>query len=476
MTIQFDSDFTMTIDGKGVAGASTYEVINPAKETVLAQAPSCSEAQLNEAVAGARRAFPGWSATSFEERRRLVEDIAAVIAANIEPLKRVLTAEQGKTLYDAAIELQGTVYWLQHTATLNLPEALNEDSAERRSITRHVPLGVIAAIPPWNYPVNLAAFKLGPALLAGNTVVLKPSVFTPLTTLKVVELLRNVLPAGVLNVVSGTDELGPLMTAHPEFDKISFTGSTQTGRKVMASAAPTLKHLTLELGGNDAAIVLPDVNVAAAAERIFWSAFGNSGQICLAVKRVYIHRDVYEPFKAALVDLARRVKVGDGAADGTDLGPIQNRPQYLRVLDLIRDAKDNGYDFAVGGLPDDHRPGYFIPLTIIDNPPENARIVQEEQFGPVLPLVRVDSIEDAIARANATDYGLGASVWSTNLEKAFAVGERLQAGTVWINEVMHLSPLVPFAGHKQSGIGSEGGLEGLLAYTASQTITVNRGD
>jgi aldehyde dehydrogenase (NAD+) len=396
-----------------------------------------------------------------------------VLAANVDGLHRLLTREQGKPHADAQGDVLGGAYWCQAASTLEMPVTVVEDTAERRGETRHVPIGVVGAIAPWNFPVLLAFFKLAPALLAGNTVVLKPSPFTPLTTLKIGELLRGHLPDGVLNVVSGGDALGPWMTSHPGIDKISFTGSTATGRKVMASAAESLKRVTLELGGNDAAIVLPDVDVAAVAEQLFWAAFRNTGQICIATKRMYVHKDVYEPLKAALVDYARTVKMGDGAEQGTQMGPIQNKQQYARVLELIADAKAKGYKFLIGGETS-AAPGYFVPISIIDNPPENARIVQEEQFGPVLPLMKFDDVEEAIARANASDYGLGASVWSADEGKALEVGRRLQAGTVWINETQHLSPLAAFGGHKQSGLGTEGALEGLLEYTNTQTTFVRK--
>jgi aldehyde dehydrogenase (NAD+) len=347
---------------------------------------------------------------------------------------------------------------------------VNEDSDERYSETRHIPLGVVGAIAPWNFPLILAMFKVAPALLAGNTMVLKPSPFTPLTTLKLGELAATILPAGVLNIISGGDNLGPWMTEHPGFDKISFTGSTQTGRRVMASAAPTLKRVTLELGGNDPAIVLPDANVEKIAEELFWAAFRNNGQICIATKRMYVHADVYEKLRDALVAYSKTVKIGDGSEQGTQIGPINNQPQYERVLGLIEDSKDKGYTILTGGEASD-APGYFIPVTIIDNPPENSRIVQEEQFGPVLPLIKFDDIEDVIARANASDYGLGGSVWGTDVDKAFAVAQRIASGTVWVNEVQHLSPLAAFGGMKQSGVGVEGGLEGLLEYTSTQTLT-----
>jgi aldehyde dehydrogenase (NAD+) len=287
------------------------------------------------------------------------------------------------------------------------------------------------------------------------------------------ELLRGVLPDGVLNIVTGGDALGPWMTSHPGIDKISFTGSSATGRKVMASASETLKRVTLELGGNDAAIVLPDVDVAEVAEKLFWAAFGNSGQICIATKRMYVHKDIYEPLKTAIVDYAKTVKMGDGAEQGTQLGPINNKLQYERVLDLIADSKAKGYKFLMGGDVSP-APGYFVPITIIDNPPENSRIVHEEQFGPVLPLLSFDTLEEAIDRANASPYGLGASIWTADEAKALDISSRIAAGTVWINETQHLSPLGAFGGHKQSGLGSEGALEGLLEYTNTQTVYVKK--
>ena len=303
--------------------------------------------------------------------------------------------------------------------------------------------------------------------------VLKPSPFTPLTTLRFAELAADILPKGVLNVVTGGDALGPWMTEHPGIDKVSFTGSTATGRRVKRSASATLKRVTLELGGNDAAIVMPDVDVEKVAEELFWAAFRNNGQICIATKRMYVHRDVYEPLKLALVAYAKTVTVGDGAQQGTQIGPINNKQQYDRVLELIQDAKDCGYSFLIGGETPD-APGYFIPVTILDNPPENSRIVQEEQFGPVLPLIAFDDVEDAVARANATDYGLGGSVWGTDEDAALAVAERIASGTVWVNETQHLSPTVAFGGMKQSGVGVEGGREGLLEYTNTQTIVRRR--
>lgn len=467
--MNFDHDYRMLIDGKLERGSATFEVVNPATEEVLATAPDATREDLDRAIDAARRAFSGWAATPIAERRAKLTALGQAVLAQVDPLMRLLTKEQGKPHAEAQGEIMGAGYWLLGAAGLDLPVTVNEDSDERYSETRHVPLGVVGAIAPWNFPMVLAMFKIGPALLAGNTMVLKPSPFTPLTTLKFGELAAEILPPGVLNIVTGGDDLGPWITSHPGFDKISFTGSTATGRRVMQSAAPTLKRVTLELGGNDAAIVMPDVDVAKVAEELFWAAFRNNGQICIATKRMYVHKDIYEPLRDALVAYAKTVKVGDGAEQGTQIGPLNNRQQYQRVLDLIQDAKDNGYEFLVGGDKADV-PGYFIPITILDNPPEDARIVQEEQFGPVLPLLKFDDYEDVIARANATEYGLGGSVWGHDEDKALEIAQRIASGTVWVNETQHLSPTAAFGGMKQSGVGVEGGVEGLLEYTNAQTV------
>jgi len=461
--------FSMTINGQAINGTETFAVENPATGKAFANAPDCTRAELDAAVAAARAAFSGWKATPIAKRRELLNAMAGVIMQNLPELSRLLTQEQGKPHPDAEGDVGGGAFWLMESSKHEIPEHVSEDSAERHAVTRYGPIGVVAAIVPWNFPIILAAFKLGPALLAGNTVVLKPAPTTPLTTLRIGELLRGVLPDGVLNVISGSDRLGPWLTAHPGVDKVSFTGSTQTGKKVMESAAHSLKRVTLELGGNDPAIVMPDVDVEKVAEDLFWAAFRNTGQICIATKRMYIHKDVYEPLKAALVAYAKTVKVGDGAEQGTQIGPIQNSAQYKRVLELIQDAKDNGYKFLIGGEASDV-PGYFVPITILDNPPENARIVQEEQFGPVLPLLKFDNLDEVVGRANDSEYGLGASIWSSDIARAQEIATSLQAGTVWINESQHLSPHAAFGGFKQSGIGVEGGQEGVLEFCQAQTV------
>lgn len=468
------SQYRMLIGGKLTGADEQFEVLNPATEQVIASVPDASQADLDAAIAAARAAFPAWSAKSMDERRAVLNAMGDVILANVDELKRLLTSEQGKPHHEAEGEVIGAGYWLKGAASLDLPREVVEDSEERRVETRRVPLGVVGAIAPWNFPLILAMFKIGPGLLAGNTMVLKPSPFTPLTTLRFAELVKDVVPAGVLNVITGGDRLGPWLTAHQGLDKISFTGSTATGKRVMESASHGLKRITLELGGNDPAIVMPDVDVKEIAPKLFWAAFNNNGQICIATKRMYIHKDVYEPLRDAIVEYAKTVKVGDGSEQGTQIGPINNRPQYERVKALIADSQAQGHNILLGGDAIEG-PGYFIPVTIIDNPPEDSRIVREEQFGPVLPLLKFDDVEDALARANDSEYGLGGSVWSADTDRALKIAQRVASGTVWVNETQYLSPIAAFGGRRQSGIGVEGGREGLMEYTAAQTISVKKG-
>ena len=473
MSIDFFSDYKMTINGVAADSPANFEAINPATEKPLARVPDASRAQLNEAVAAAKAAFPAWSARPISERQAMVARLGAAIEANKEDFMRLLTLEQGKPRAGAEWEIIGSVIWCQQIATQSLDVHIAEQTEDRTVEVRRTPLGVVGGITPWNFPVLLAIWKIAPALVAGNTMVLKPSPSTPLCTLKLGELAREIFPPGVLNVVSGGNDLGAWLVEHPDVRKISFTGSTATGRRIMASASGNLKRITLELGGNDPAIVLPDVDIEKTAKELFWAAFQNSAQFCVAAKRLYIHEDIYEPLSKALVDYASTVKVGDGSQQGSDLGPIQNKMQYEKLKDLLADGKAKGHRFLLGGEPTEGE-GYFIPVTIIDNPPEDSRVVVEEAFGPVLPLLKFSDIDDVIDRANATEYGLAASVWSKDIDQAQAIAKRIEAGTVWINEVHTFSPHVAFGGHKQSGIGIENALEGLAEYTNSQTIVTNR--
>ena len=468
------TDYKNLIDGEMVDNGEWLDVLNPANEQVVGRVPACGKDELDRAVAAARRAFKDWRKTSPEERQKVVQGIAAAIKDNADELFRLLTTEQGKPHAQAQQEIYGAAGLAAAQSTLTLDDVVNQDDDQRLSRTRRVPVGVVGGIVPWNFPVMMAIQKIVPALVAGCTIVLKPSPFTPLTTLRIAELIKDVVPAGTVNIITGEDSLGPMITEHPDIDKITFTGSTATGKKIMEGASGDLKRITLELGGNDASIVLPDADVEKVAEQLFWSSFSNAGQVCIAAKRVYIHKDIYDDLSKAIAEYAKNVVVGDGSQQGTGVGPIQNKKQYERVLELIQDAKDNGYKFLTGGAKDPSGTGYYVPITILDNPPEDARIVAEEQFGPVMPLLKFDSIDEAIERANNSEYGLAGAVWTKDTDKGVEIAEQLETGTVWINEFMHLSPFSPFGGHKQSGFGAEYGIDGLKEFTYPQVITVKR--
>ena len=462
------------INGKLIETGDWLDVVNPANEEVIGQVPKCGSEMLDSAVIAARQAFGTWKKTPIEERRTAIMAIARAIKDNAEELYRLLTSEQGKPHAQAKQEIYGAAGLASAQSTLELEEEIVQDDDTRLSRHRRVPVGVVGGIVPWNFPVMMAIQKIVPAMLSGCTIILKPSPFTPLTTLKIAELIADKVPAGVVNIITGEDDLGPMITQHPGIDKITFTGSTATGKKIMEGASADLKRITLELGGNDASIVLPDADPKKVAEQLFWSSFSNAGQVCIAAKRVYIHEDIYDELSQAIADYAKTVKVGDGSEQGTGVGPIQNKKQYERVLELIEDAKEQGYKFLTGGDKDPSGSGYYVPITILDNPPEDSRIVAEEQFGPVMPLLKFSTEEEVIARANASDYGLAGAVWTGNPEKGVEIAEQLETGTVWINEFMHLSPFAPFGGHKQSGFGAEYGKEGLREFTYPQVITVKR--
>ena len=462
------------IGGEMVTTDATLDVVNPATEQVIAQVPACGKDELDRAVDAARAAFKSWRKTTPEERQKVVLGIAAAIKDNADELFRLLTSKQGKPHAQAQQEIYGAAGLAKAQAGLTLDDVINQDDDTRLSRTRRVPVGVVGGIVPWNFPIMMAIQKIVPALVAGCTIVLKPSPFTPLTTLRIAELIKDVVPAGTVNIITGEDSLGPLITEHPGIDKITFTGSTATGKKIMEGAARDLKRITLELGGNDASIVLPDADVEKVADQLFWSSFSNAGQVCIAAKRIYIHEDIYDDLSKAIADYAKGVTVGDGSQQGTGVGPIQNRKQFERVCELIQDAKDKGYNFLTGGDTDPSGTGYYVPITILDNPPEDARIVAEEQFGPVMPLMKFSSVDEAIARANASEYGLAGAIWSKDTDAAVEIAEQLETGTVWINEFMHLSPFAPFGGHKQSGFGAEYGIDGLKEFTYPQVITVKR--
>ena len=466
------SSYHLQIGGHAVAGATSMPVINPATEAVITECPRADLAQLNAAVAAAKAAFPAWARLDLAARRQKLLVIAADLTRHAAELARLLTAEQGKPLAHAEGEIAGSIAFMEALASLDMPTRVLQEDATGRFLEHHTPLGVVAAITPWNFPVSLFTIKVIPALLAGNTVVAKPAPTTPLTTLRIAEIYCAHLPAGVLNVIIDCNDLGSELTAHPDVRKVSFTGSTATGKKVMGSAAGLLKRVTLELGGNDPAIVLDDVDPKSVARSLFEGAMMNSGQVCLAIKRVYVHDSQYEELCSELAQLAEAAIVGDGMDPETQFGPLQNKAQYEKVKGFIDDARKRGTIIAGGTTTGDR--GYFIRPTIVRDIPDDARLVREEQFGPVLPVLRYSDLDDAIARANDTDYGLGGTVWSSDPERAYEVALRIDSGTVWVNTHLDVPPDVPFAGAKQSGLGAELGQEGLEEFTQAKIVNVAR--
>lgn len=464
------SDYKLLINGELVAGDSTMPVINPATEELVADCPRASESQLNDAVAAAKAAFPAWAATPIDQRKEVVMKIADVVEENAQELGQLLTEEQGKPLGDAIGEAYGFAAFCRYFCSLDLPVETIDDSEGRKVEAHHMPLGVVGAIVPWNFPLILMAFKLPPALIAGNAIVIKPAPTTPLSTLRIAELIKDIAPAGVVNFITDLNDLGAPMTAHPDVRKISFTGSTATGAKVMAGAAGLLKRITLELGGNDAGIVLNDVNPKETAPKVFDSAFQNTGQVCIAMKRLYVHEDIYDEMCDELATLANETVIGNGLEQGTKLGPLNNQMQYDRVKELIEEARTDGNIIAGGDVSDE--PGFFIRPTIVRDITEGSRLVDEEQFGPVLPVLKFSEESEAVERANASSWGLGGSVWSSDLDKAYALAEKMDAGTIWINKHAELDPGIPFGGAKQSGIGKELGEEGLQEFTQLKIINM----
>eukprot|EP00467_Chlorarachnion_reptans_P002244 CAMPEP_0114517228 /NCGR_PEP_ID=MMETSP0109-20121206/17775_1 /TAXON_ID=29199 /ORGANISM="Chlorarachnion reptans, Strain CCCM449" /LENGTH=547 /DNA_ID=CAMNT_0001697721 /DNA_START=30 /DNA_END=1673 /DNA_ORIENTATION=+ len=470
-------EYPMLIDGKLRQGsAGTSPVVNPATEQPFAHVPSAGMEDLNDAVVAAKRAFPLWSKLDYDEKVTYLEKFAEELKKDAETIATLLTKEQGKPYASALAEVKASVDRIATVSTLGplQPEVLHEDEKTRTEVHR-VPRGVAAAITPWNFPVLIAASKAASALLSGNTVVIKPSPFTPLSTLAMGKAAERAgLPAGVLNIVAGGDDLGKALAEHDDVRHISFTGSVATGKKVMATAAAGLKRVTLELGGNDAAIVLDDVDIEPASRKIFQASMANTGQVCTAIKRLYVHEKVFDPLIEALVTHAKNARVGDGLTKGVTHGPLNNKMQYDIVTTLLDDAKDQGAKVLCGGSAPEG-PGYFFPPTLVTGVKEGVRLVDEEQFGPVLPVMPFSDIDDAVDRANASPFGLGGSVWTSDPERGAEIASRLETGVTWVNA--HITgdfagKPPPFGGAKMSGIGREHGRAGLEEYTDLKTIRV----
>jgi acyl-CoA reductase-like NAD-dependent aldehyde dehydrogenase len=468
-------NYTLTIDGRPVSTDSRFEVLNPADGSVVASCPAATPDDVDAAVAAARRAFPAWSATTDAERTKKLKLVADLIEKHHQELSELVTREQGKTQSGpgANLEVGGAVAWTRVTADLALPEQTIQDDGSGKITVRRKPVGVVGSITPWNWPLMIAVWHIVPALRVGCTVVIKPSPFTPLSTLRLVSLMNDVLPPGVVNVVTGGAEIGNHMSQHPGIDKMVFTGSIDTGKKIMGAAARTLRRVTLELGGNDAGIVLPGTHVAPLIEKLFWGCFINAGQTCAALKRLYVHEHQYEEFVDAFADYVSKIPVGTGLDAANLIGPLTNEAQRDKVASMVDEARGLGARIVTGGVKP-QTPGYFYPLTVIADATDQMRVVCEEQFGPAIPILKYKTVDEAIQRANSLAVGLGGSIWGNDTEAAAEYAARLECGTAWVNQHGALHPLAPFGGVKSSGIGVEFNVDGLKEYTTIQVLNVAR--
>jgi acyl-CoA reductase-like NAD-dependent aldehyde dehydrogenase len=461
----------MLVNGDLINGPQVAEVINPATAQAFTTCPRADLALLQRAVDAADAAFPRWSRVPFEERRDSLLQLADAMEARFNEFSTLLTQEQGKPLAQAQFEIGGSIMALRYFASIELHDRSLRDSASERIFEHRTPLGVVAAITPWNFPMILLMLKIAPALACGNVVICKPAPTTPLTTLLLGELAAEILPPGVMSTLVDQNDLGAALTSHPRIAKVSFTGSTATGKKVMASAAGSLKRITLELGGNDPAIVLDDADIAKVAPEIFNAAMLNAGQVCLAAKRIYVPRAKRGALLDALGELARAAIVGDGLDPRTQIGPIQNRMQYDRVLQLLEQSRGTAVTIVSGAIP--QASGYFVAPTIVSGLTDEAPLVAQEQFGPLMPVLAYDSLDEVVTRANASPYGLGATVWTANPERGIELARRIESGTVWVNKHMDLPFDVPFGGCKQSGIGREQGMAGVEEFTQGRIVNAS---
>ncbi|HEV7679251.1 MAG TPA: aldehyde dehydrogenase family protein [Candidatus Dormibacteraeota bacterium] len=485
------STYQQYIDGEWTDAASgeTYDIVNPSTEEVFARAAAGAEADADRAVAAARRSFDRgeWRSKTQQQRTQIMYDIAKHLAERSGEWAAIESQQAGAILRKTSVvDVPLAIEHFRHLAeqALQIPwyEPLPwvDTPAVSWNFVQREPIGVCAGIVPWNFPLMMAIWKIAPALAMGNSVVLKPSPFTPLTALELARAIdeTGLLPKGVLNVVTGAGrEVGARMVAHPDVDKVAFTGSTRTGREIMKSAADTIKKVTLELGGKSANIVCDDADLSIAVDGALFGTFFHQGQVCESGTRLFVHEKVYDEFMDQLVSKAKALRVGNALDFDTQVGPVVNRQQYDSILRAIEQAKADGATLLCGGGRAEGvgDKGYYIAPTIFADCDNLSRAAQEEIFGPVLVVQRWKDDLEVISRANNTIYGLAGGVWSRNTRRAIDMAKALRTGTVWINDWHLINSLAPFGGYKQSGIGRELGTYGLLEYTEVKHIHVDQG-
>ena len=466
---------TLLIGGESVAGAgSPLPVENPYTTETIVEVGSASGEQVDAAVAAAREAWPGWARTTAGERCELLHEVARRLRDGAEELARTMTAEGGKPLIENRDELEWTAAAFDYYAEIGRDHAgrvIPPIEASQLAMVVKDPLGVVGCIVPWNYPLLLLAWKVAPALAAGNCVVCKPSELTPLSTLMLAPVFEH-LPAGVVSLLAGGGEVGAAIASHPGVDCVAFTGSVATGHKVAAACVPRMARMNLEMGGKDAFIVCADVaeELEVAARGGAWAAFLNAGQVCTSAERFYIEESVFDEYVGAFVEHTRGLVLGDPFEVGTDIGPMVSEPQRAKVVAQLEAASAAGAEVLTGGERGGQERGHFLSPAVVTGAAPDSALLREETFGPVAPLVPVKSLDEAIALANGTEFGLGANVYTSNLENAVRCMRELRAGTVWINDPLTDNDAGPFGGFKQSGLGRELGREGLEAFQETKHV------
>ncbi|KAL4789186.1 Aldehyde/histidinol dehydrogenase [Aspergillus venezuelensis] len=470
------SSFYNTINGQRVSSSSVRYGVNPSTgKEIEVGVPIATRDDVDNAVRSASIASKKWfKEYSLSERRQKLKAYAEVVRQHKRELAAILTREHGMPIWLAERDVLEGAKWLSGTADIPFEHTRRQTyqddaSADQTATLSYIPLGVVVAIVPWNFPMQIACGKIACAVLTGNSAIVKPSPQAPYTILKTVELAGDLFPAGVIQALNGDDALGGWLTGHEGVDKISFTGSTGVGRKIMQGASVSMKRLTLELGGNDAAIICPDVDVAATSQQILTLGFLNSGQICMAPQRLYVHESIHPAFLNAAVQFANSVQAIDGAHSGF-IGPVQNKQQYDRLRDLITSIPQEGGRIASNVPEFAQSGGFFINPVVVDQPADDSRVVREERFGPIVVLLKWSQESEVIDRINSGRSGLGASVWSKDVDRATRIAGLLEAGNIWVNRHMEVTPRLPFGGLKESGLGLEWGEKGLEEYCNLRTL------
>jgi succinate-semialdehyde dehydrogenase/glutarate-semialdehyde dehydrogenase len=475
----------MLIGGEWRAASAheEIEVVNPATEETVASVPAGSADDVDLAVATAQRAFADWSATDVEQRAAILAKAADLIHDNAKALAQTLTSEQGKPVAEAIGEVNHLAHGVRFyaeaaTKVRGAYQELPSTMGKSYGLVIRRPMGVCAAITPYNFPLTLLGTKVAPALASGNTVVAKPAATTPLATLEVARLFAEAgVPDGVLNVVTGRgSRIGDALVSHPDVRRVAFTGSTEVGRHIAGLAGPELKRLSLELGGSDPVIICEDADVEAAVKAVIIGRYWNAGQACLGCKRVFVHDSVYDAFVDQLVDRVGRYEPGDGTVKAEKpklrMGPIHSRAGRDELLEQIEDGVAKGGELLIGGGTAGHDKGWFLEPAVVAEPAEDSRLMTEEVFGPVLPVFRYSDFDDAIRRANDTPYGLGSSIWTHDARLIHRAAQGIESGMTWVNQIHYGYDELPFGGVKASGFGKEHGIEALDSYVELKSVVV----